>query len=180
VGLLRAFGVVLAVGAAVSGATLIPSRQSLPDSTQPRFSATIVRADLDLDPKVIRAGYRTPWILAYVETPGYDPRGINIRTITLADSVLADPTVMVFGDHDADRVPDVMFRFPRADLERRLAVGANRVAMAGRFKTGERIQAVDFLLVMDRPATLAALRVASPIAARLPTFQTPPENPMLG
>jgi hypothetical protein len=81
-------------------------------ASEPSIAATVI-----IHPEGLHLWSRGHWITAYIELPqGYNVDDIDVSTIRLNDSVLAQPHPATIGDYDNDTVPDLMVKFDRASV----------------------------------------------------------------
>ena len=77
----------------------------------------IIQATLDINPNTLNLNSKGRWITAYIELPeGYDVADIDIDTVLLDDTVLAEPAPAKIGDYDADGIGDLMVKFDRQEV----------------------------------------------------------------
>jgi len=76
----------------------------------------IVPATLDVDPTSLNLRSEGKWITAYIELPeGYDVNDLNVSTIMLNGTVLAELSPIAIGDYDNDTIPDLMVKFNKTE-----------------------------------------------------------------
>jgi hypothetical protein len=75
-----------------------------------------IHASVDINPDTLNLNSKGKWITAYFELPeGYDVNDINVSTILLNDTIPAELHPTEVGDYDSDGIPDLMFKFDRAE-----------------------------------------------------------------
>lgn len=124
----------------------------------PPPSPTILSLGVTLDPHTINLASRATWVTAYLEPEGFDPAAIDFGSVLLG-AAPANPKFAVIGDHDADGLPDLMLKFPRAALDPALAPGNVHLDLTGSLVTGERFEGTAEVRVIDpaREALKASL-----------------------
>jgi hypothetical protein len=123
---------------------------------------------LDLVPNILSSagqgsGAAGPWIIAYIEPVGFDISSIDLSSLRLAGSVPAAPKYAKVGDHDADRIPDLMVRFSRTALLPLLSPGVNVVHVTGSLVTGEEFDGSDQITVTASHNTSASFVAPNPL-----------------
>ncbi|MGE5176042.1 MAG: M6 family metalloprotease domain-containing protein [Hyphomicrobiales bacterium] len=106
---------------------------------------------VDLDPNVINLRNHAPWVTAYIEPLGFDPRDVDLSTLRLANVVQPESKFVTYGDHDQDGRPDLMVKFSRTALEPVLKPGRDTLVVAGSLLTGESFRGCDEVSVIDPP-----------------------------
>jgi hypothetical protein len=80
--------------------------------------ASVTPTTLDIDPDTLNLRSSGKWITAYVEFPeGYDVADIDISTLLLNGTVLAEALPTCVGDYDDDGISDLMAKFDRSELQ---------------------------------------------------------------
>lgn len=114
-----------------------------------------IPATVELVPRVLNASSAGTWITAFVELPpGADLSGIDLSTVRLDGKVPASPKSAILGDHNSNRIPDLMVKFSRQALAY-LTVGDHQLALTGALRTGQTFIGYDSLDVID-PLTSSA------------------------
>jgi len=76
-----------------------------------------VSASVNINPDTLNLKSRGRWITAYIELPkGYDVKDINVSSIALNNTILAEMRPTGFGDEDGDGITNLMVKFDRGDL----------------------------------------------------------------
>lgn len=76
-----------------------------------------IPAEVDINPETLNLKSQGKWISAYIELPeGYSISEIDASTIELNNTVPAELTPTVVGDHDCDGVSDLMVKFNRTEV----------------------------------------------------------------
>ncbi|MDH5482416.1 MAG: hypothetical protein OEY22_06015 [Candidatus Bathyarchaeota archaeon] len=82
------------------------------------YYVTAITSELNVDPDTLNLRSRGSWITCYIElSEDYELEDINLSTILLNDTILAETRPTAIGDHDEDGVPDLMLKFDRAEVE---------------------------------------------------------------
>jgi parallel beta-helix repeat protein len=77
-----------------------------------------LHATLACDSEVLNLDAKGQWLNFYVELPeGYAVDSINISSLSLNDSVMADPMFKSVGDHDQNGIPDLLVCFNRTMVQ---------------------------------------------------------------
>lgn len=71
-----------------------------------------VEASVDIKPDVLNPRRQGRWVTCYIElSEGFDPKDIDITTVSLNDSIFAEHSPTSVGDHDEDGIEDRMVKF---------------------------------------------------------------------
>lgn len=109
-------------------------------------------AELNLDPDILNLKSKGKWVTAYIELPAeYNVEDIDITTLLLQDSILAEFSPTCIGDHDDDGILDLMVKFDRTSLQSLLSVGDSvEISLSGSLTNGLSFSAVDTIKVIDQ------------------------------
>jgi len=93
------------------------------------YSQCTTDLDFTFDPQTINLNSHGKWVTVYLEPAA----GINVSSLRLNGTVAVDPDAPTsVGDVDSDGIPDLMVKFPRADVVATLSAGnAINVSVAG-------------------------------------------------
>lgn len=87
---------------------------------------TSINATIDFDPDTLDKSSKGTWVVVYIELPsGYKPADIDISSIRLEGAIPAETWPYAIGDHDRDRIPDLMVKFKRSAVINLLSDGAS-------------------------------------------------------
>jgi len=76
-----------------------------------------VTATIDLDSDTLNLKSKGKWITCYIELPdGHEVDDIDVGTVELEDTILAEAIPNEVGDNDGDGIPDLMVKFDRQEL----------------------------------------------------------------
>jgi hypothetical protein len=125
--------------------------------------APAVTIELDLDPNVINLASHAPWVTAIIEPSGAHPEDIDPSSLRLAGSVPPAPKFSTIGDSDGDGRGDLIVKFPRVDLDPLLTPGLHELTLTGSLITGEPIEGVDEIRVIEPPTNLSATVAPNPL-----------------
>ncbi len=91
---------------------------------------TSINATIDFDPDTLNRASKGTWVVVYIEMPGdYKPADIDISSVRLegpstgSGQVPAEARPYAIGDHDKDRIPDLMVKFNRSEVINLLSNG---------------------------------------------------------
>lgn len=119
-------------------------------------ACVVVPATVDIDPDTLNLKSKGNWITAYIELPSsYNVRNIDVRTVRLIigeHEVRAELRPTEIGDHDHDRVPDLMVKFDRQAVQALLSVGEYELKVVGKV-AGATFEGSDTLRVIRGPST---------------------------
>ena len=83
-----------------------------------------IEASLDIAPNVLNMKSKGKWITAYIELPeGYDVDDIDIGSVMLNGTVMAELHPTVVEDHNDNGIPDIMVKFSREMVQDNLIPG---------------------------------------------------------
>jgi hypothetical protein len=88
-------------------------------------------AAVNLDPDTVNLNSNGKWITCYIELPeGYVVGDINVSSLMLNETILAEPEPVAIGDYDNDGVPDLIVKFDRAELISYILANVNMTELA--------------------------------------------------
>jgi hypothetical protein len=96
--------------------------------------ASLIKAQVNLDPTSLNLGSKGTWVTAYIEiTKSFDLHNINVSSILLNNTIpVALSAPVTIGDYDNDGIPDLMVKFDRAKVVQYVL---DNVPNGGRFVT---------------------------------------------
>jgi hypothetical protein len=102
-----------------------------------------------IDPDTLNKSSNGTWVVVYIELPaGYNVTDIDISSIKLEGTVLAETWPYAIGDHDKDGISDLMVKFKRSDVIKLLPLGESvPVHVTGKAGTTT-FEGVDVIRVM--------------------------------
>lgn len=117
-----------------------------------------LRLEFHFAPKQLNLSSHGGWVTGYLEPPaGTAIDAIDVSSVTLNGKVpVATSAPAAVGDYDQDGIPDLMLKFPRANVQAG-AGDAVQMSICG-FVAGECFDGVDWIRVR------AAARMAAPVA----------------
>jgi hypothetical protein len=78
---------------------------------------TNINATINFDPDTLKRTSNGTWVVVYIELPaGHTAADIDISSVRLEETVLAEQRSYAVGDHDKDGIPDLMVKFKRSDV----------------------------------------------------------------
>ena len=92
-------------------------------------------ATVDFDPQQTKRNTKKNFIIAVIEVPDADLATIETDTI-MANGVPAADQEVIFGDADADGIPDIMVNFNAQELLATVPDGPSTVSVTGAFADG--------------------------------------------
>jgi len=141
----------LAMGVVVSGhyAYVADERQGL--RIIPIHYAPI-GATLDFDPNTLNLKSKGRWVTCYIELPeGCSVADIDVPSVMLNGSILAEDSPWSIGDYDLDGIADLMVKFDRAAVAAILPTGENvAVTVTGKVGTAQ-FSGTDYIRVIRPP-----------------------------
>jgi parallel beta-helix repeat protein len=108
-------------------------------------------ATVDIDPNTMNPKSHGKWITCYIELPvGYDVADIDISSLLLNGEVPAEGYPSGIADHDGDGIPDLMVKFPRAEVQGVLDVGDDvEITITGKVGQDD-LEGTDTIRVIDK------------------------------
>jgi len=95
------------------------------------FATSYAMAAVNLDPDTVNLNSNGKWITCYIELPeGYVVGDINVSSLMLNETILAEPEPVAIGDYDNDGVPDLIVKFDRAELISYILANVNMTELA--------------------------------------------------
>ena len=113
---------------------------NLPSDIAPNFGlpraswsrTPVISATMDINPDTLNLKSKGKWITCYIELPeGYDVFDIDVSTIMMNDTILAELHPTEIGDYDTDGVLDLMVKFDRQEVIALLGAGEATLAITG-------------------------------------------------
>ena len=110
---------------------------------------TSITATIDIDPETLNKASNGTWITVYIELPpGHRPADIDIASLRVEGTVLAELRPYAIGDHDKDGITELMVKFRRGDVIGLLPTG-DKVPVHVSGKVGEvTFEGVDVIRVI--------------------------------
>lgn len=111
----------------------------------------LVEATIDIDPDTLNINSKGNWITCYIELPDYDVEDIDVSTVMLEDTILAEASPTEVGDNDDDGVPDLMVKFDRLDVCEILDPEDEvEITVTGELTDGRKFIGSDTIRVIDK------------------------------
>ena len=112
----------------------------------------VIEALIDIDPDTLNLQSHGNWITAYIELPeGYDVNDIDISTILLEDTILAELEPTEVGDNDNDGIADLMVKFDRSAVEAILEPAEEvELTVTGELNDGTAFEGSDIIQVINK------------------------------
>jgi len=96
-----------------------------------------VPAEVDLTPQTLNLRSNGRWVTVFIELPvGLNPRNIVRSSIRLNGSVAPAARPWAIGDHDGDRIRDLMVKFSRSAVQSLLSPGEDTITLTGDLADG--------------------------------------------
>ena len=79
-----------------------------------KINNPVIPSFIDIAPETLNLNNKGKWITCYIELPkGYDVGNIDVSTLWLNDTVLAELEPIEIGDYDDDGIAELMVKFDR-------------------------------------------------------------------